>query len=79
MKIISGKVVATNLPKTAKVEVEKMVIHPLYKKRFIRMKVYHVQDEIGVAVGDKVKFVASKPFSKLKKWKITEVVGRKAK
>lgn len=77
MKIFKGKVVSTKMAKTATVAVEKTVVHPIYKKRFRRIKKYHVHDEIGVKVGDEVKFVATKPVSKLKKWKITEIVEKK--
>lgn len=77
MKIFTGKVVSTKMEKTATVVVNRIVVHPVYKKRFKRTKKYHVHDEIGVKVGDAVHFVASKPFSKLKKWKITEVISDK--
>jgi len=70
MKIFTGKVTGIKTAKTATVSVERMVIHPLYKKRFKRDKKYQVHDEGGVAVGDTVKFVATKPYSKTKKWKI---------
>lgn len=73
MKIITGKVVSTKMQKTATVLVERMVIHPLYKKRYKRSKTYQVHDEFGVKVGQKVNFVASKPYSKTKKWKIIEI------
>lgn len=76
MKVLIGKVVATNMPKTARVEVERVVVHPLYKKRFRRIKAYHVHDETGVKVGDLVKFAAGKPESKLKKWKIIGVIKK---
>lgn len=79
MKIFIGKVISIKSVKTAVVAVEKIVIHPLYKKRFKRIKKYQVHDEIGVKEGDIVKFVASKPYSKLKKWKIMEVVNNKKK
>lgn len=74
MKIFIGKVKALKTAKTATVTVERVVIHPLYKKRFKRDRKYQVHDEIGVKVGDTVKFVASKPYSKTKRWKITEVI-----
>jgi small subunit ribosomal protein S17 len=74
MKVFIGKVVSTKMDKTATVTVESVVAHPVYKKRFKRVKKYHLHDEFGVEVGDLVKFSASKPFSKLKKWKIIEVV-----
>lgn len=77
MKIFIGKVVATKSAKTATVAVARVKIHPLYKKRFRRERKYQVHDEIGVQVGDNVKFVDAKPISKMKKWKIIEVIGKK--
>ena len=53
-----------------------MPIHPLYKKRLKRITKYQVHDEVGVKVGDKVKFADSRPYSKSKKWKIVEVVKK---
>ena len=70
MKIFKGIVIAKKMSKTATVSVERVVIHPKYKKRYKRSKKYHVHDEFGVNVGDEVEFVATKPISKLKKWKI---------
>jgi small subunit ribosomal protein S17 len=77
MKIFIGKVIATKSAKTATVAVERVVIHPLYKKRFKRLTKFQVHDEIGVKVGDRVKFADCKPVSKSKKWKISEVVTEK--
>jgi len=77
MKIFVGKVIAVKNAKTATVSVERMIIHPLYKKRQKRSTKYQVHDEVGVMVGDKVKFTDSRPYSKTKKWKITEVVAVK--
>lgn len=65
--------------KTATVNVDRVIVHPVYKKRFTQSKKYQVHDEMGSKVGQTVKFVASKPFSKTKKWKIIEIVdGAKA-
>ncbi len=77
MKIFTGKVISTKTAKTATVAVERVIIHSLYKKRFRRDTKYQVHDEIGVKVGDMVKFVASRPYSKTKKWKITGLVIQK--
>lgn len=77
MKIFQGKVTSTKMGKTATVVVERIFVHPIYKKRFKRFSKYHVHDEIGAKVGESVKFVASRPYSKLKKWKILEVVSKK--
>ncbi len=70
MKVFIGKVTSTKMLKTATVVVERVVVHPLYKKRKTVSRRFHVHDEIGVLVGDIVRFAASKPISKLKKWKI---------
>jgi small subunit ribosomal protein S17 len=74
MKFFTGKVISTKMAKTATVGVEKVTIHPVYKKRFRRLTKYQVHDELGVKVGDKVKFSESRPYSKVKRWKITEVI-----
>ena len=80
MKIFVGKVISTKMPKTATVAVERTVTHPMYHKRYKRVKKYHVHDELGVLEGDTVRFAASKPISKLKKWRIIEkVVTKKGK
>ncbi len=79
MKIFTGHVIATKAAKTAVVSVERVVIHPLYKKRFKRDRKYQVQDELGTKAGDLVRFAASRPYSKTKKWKILEVVTDKKK
>jgi small subunit ribosomal protein S17 len=77
MKIFTGKVISTKMTNTATVAVERVVVHPVYKKRFKRVKKYHLHDEIGAKVGQTVKFVASKPYSKLKKWKLLEIIEKK--
>jgi len=79
MKIFRGKVISTLMAKTATVAVDRVVVHPFYGRRYRRTKKYHVHDTFKTKVGDEVKFVASKPYSKLKKWKITEVVSKKEK
>lgn len=77
MKIFTGQVIATKTAKTATVAVERMTISALYKKRMKRISKYQVHDELSVKVGDQVKFVDSRPYSKSKKWKIIEVVSGK--
>ncbi len=77
MKEFTGVVIGKKMPKTAKVLVKRIKVHPLYKKQVRRKKIYHVHDEVGVEVGDEVKFQNCRPLSKTKKWKITQVVKRK--
>lgn len=74
MKIFTGKVISTRMAKTATVAVATFVIHPTYKKRLKRIKKFQVHDELGAKLGDLVKFTASKPYSKLKRWKLVKIV-----
>jgi len=76
MKTFQGKVISTKMKDTATIAVERIVVHPLYKKRMKRVKKYHVHDEIGVKVGQRVSFVDSKPVSKLKKWRLVAVINK---
>ena len=75
MKVFTGIVIRTS-DKTAKVAVTRVVAHPIYKKRIKKTKNFLVHDEVGVEVGAQVKFVDSKPYSKLKRWKI--VTGKES-
>lgn len=77
MKIFTGKVIHTKAEKTARVDVTRTVAHPVYEKRMKKTKIYLVHDELGSKEGDIVKFIACKPISKKKKWKIVEIVSDK--
>jgi small subunit ribosomal protein S17 len=79
MKIFTGKVISLKQAKTATVSVERVKIHPIYQKRFKRSTKYQVHDELGVKVGDVVKFVDCRPYSKSKKWKVLKVMVEKRK
>lgn len=70
MKIITGKVISKTNINTAKVLVERVIVHPKYKKRYKTHKKYQVHDIYDVKLGDIVNFVACRPMSKTKKWKI---------
>lgn len=78
MKIFTGQVVSTKMQKTATVAVDRVIVHPIYKKRFKQTKKYQTHNELGAGVGQKVKFVASKLYSKTKRWKIIEILGYKS-
>ena len=71
-----GHVVGKKMEKTALVQVERLVTHPLYKKRTRKTKKYKVHDEIGVREGDRVIFISSKPISKDKRFVIKEIVKK---
>lgn len=77
MKVFTGKVVSKKSEKTITVLVERIVTHPIYGKKFKRTKKYHVHDEVNSELGQVVKFVASRPYSKTKKWKVIQTEKRK--
>ncbi|OGD63831.1 30S ribosomal protein S17 [Candidatus Beckwithbacteria bacterium RBG_13_42_9] len=62
------------MEKTATVKVDTMWQHPVYKKRVKRSKKYLVHDELGVRVGQTVRFGEIRPISKRKRWRILEVI-----
>jgi small subunit ribosomal protein S17 len=71
-----GVVIGDKMKKTVTVQVERQVRHPLYKKIIRRKKQYLVHDESEKCkVGDMVKIVQTRPISKLKRWRIQEIVG----
>lgn len=79
MKVFTGTVISKKMDKTASVAVNRVVQHPLYGKRLKRSKTYHVHDENNTAkVGDVVRFVGTKPFSKTKRWALLESASKKA-
>jgi small subunit ribosomal protein S17 len=74
-----GEVVSTKMAKTIAVQVTRKVPHPLYKRVVTRRKKFYAHDEEGTArLGDTVRIVESRPLSKLKRWRLTEVLRRAA-
>jgi len=73
---LMGKVTSTKMAKTAVVEIERTVVHPLYKKRSRKKNKLKAHDSVGVKVGDVVKIVSSRPFSKDTHFKVKEVVKK---
>ena len=74
-----GQVVSTKMQKTIVVEVSRRVPHPLYKRIIGKRKKFYAHDEEGSAkTGDVVRIVECRPLSKLKRWKLAEVIRRAA-
>ena len=72
-----GTVVSNKMDKTVIVAVERRVAHPLYSKQLARTKKYYVHDEENaVREGDVVKIAETRPLSKLKRWRIVEIVEK---
>jgi small subunit ribosomal protein S17 len=74
-KVREGVVVSTKMQKTIIVKVERTIRHPTFNKVVTRAKKYYAHNEdLDVAVGQKVRIVETRPMSKLKRWRVTEVV-----
>ncbi|MGD0742209.1 MAG: 30S ribosomal protein S17 [Acidimicrobiales bacterium] len=72
-----GTVISRSRDKTAVVSVVERVRHPKYAKTVQRSKRLYVHDEENTAgVGDKVRVAETRPLSKLKRWRIVEVLER---
>ena len=75
----TGQVVSTKMAKTIVVEVTRRVSHPLYKRVVTRRKKFYAHDEESSArIGDTVRIIESRPLSRLKKWRLAEVLRRAA-
>ena len=71
---LTGSVVSTKMDKTAVVRVTRRFAHPVYKKYVTRSKKYYAHDGGGIChVGDEVILEATRPMSRLKRWRIVSV------
>jgi small subunit ribosomal protein S17 len=63
--------------KSLKVVYEYKIPHPLYKKEIRRKTTVHVHDEQDqCSVGDKVRIMSTRPLSKLKRWRVVELIQK---
>ena len=70
-KILSGKVIKDKNNKTIIVLVKRKYSHPFFGKIITSSKKYHVHDEKNdFKIGDDIKIIESKPFSKKKRWEV---------
>ena len=70
-----GRVLSAAMDKTVVVEVVRKIRHPRYGKVINQRKKYYAHDESdAIAVDSYVRIVESRPLSKLKRWRVTEVV-----
>lgn len=74
-KILKGVVVSDKMNKTVVVKVVTKMRHPKYQKLVEKWKKYYAHDEKGIAKeGQEVKIIQSRPISKLKKFRVLEVL-----
>ncbi|MGO9407039.1 MAG: 30S ribosomal protein S17 [Acidimicrobiales bacterium] len=76
-RVREGTVVENRMDKTAVVAVVERVRHSKYAKTVQRTRHLYVHDERNeAATGDRVRVAETRPFSKLKRWRLVEVVER---
>lgn len=77
MKVFEGIIVSNGMNKTAVVEVYRRISHPLYKKLIKKSKKYKVDNNgfEDIVVGSVVRITETKPISKDKYFRISEIVG----
>ena len=71
-----GVVVSAKMAKTVVVAVERLVQHDVYRKTIKRTSTFMAHDEKGAKEGDRVRIVETRPLSKLKRWRVEEIVGQ---
>jgi small subunit ribosomal protein S17 len=76
-KVRQGVVVSAASDKTVVVQIHERKPHPIYGKMMTRTKKFHAHDERNEAgVGDTVQIMETRPFSKLKRWRLLEIVEK---
>ncbi len=74
-----GYVVSTKMAKTIVVETTRQKSHPLYRRVVSRSKKFYAHDENNTArVGDVVRIEETRPMSRLKRWRLKDVIQRAA-
>jgi small subunit ribosomal protein S17 len=72
-----GQVVSAKMTKTIVVEVTRRVPHPVYKRIINKRSKFYAHDEQQSAkVGDTVRIIECRPMSKLKRWRLGEVLRK---
>jgi len=76
-RVLLGTVVSDKMDKSIVVEVERLVQHKVYKKYIKSHKKYTAHDETDQCrIGDVVKITESRPLSKTKKFRVSEIVKK---
>jgi len=78
-KTLVGVVSGDKMDKTVIVAVNRLVLHPVYKKYIRKKKKVKAHDERKEChVGDKVLLIETRPLSKEKRWRVKEILERAA-
>ena len=78
IRALKGVVVSDKIDKTVVVAVNRLKLHPKYKKKYKVTKKYKVHDEKNeFHIGDKVTIVECRPLSKDKRWRVIKMKSEK--
>ena len=75
-KVREGRVVSDAMQSTVVVAVVERVRHPRYGKTVQRTTKLYADDQMQARVGDRVRVTETRPLSKLKRWRVVEVLER---
>ena len=76
-RVVSGIVTSDKMSKTRRVEINRLVKHPKYKKYVRRRTICYAHDEANESgTGDRVEIIESEPLSKLKRWRLVRVLEK---
>ncbi len=74
----TGRVVSNKMDKTVVVAVDYLRPHPIYRKTVRKTNKFYAHDEDNrCQIGDTVRIEETRPLSKLKRWRVVEIVGAK--
>ncbi len=75
-KTREGVVLSAKMQKTVVVGVSRTYRHPLFEKVVKKTAKFYAHDLLGAKEGDKVLLVESRPLSKLKRWRVAQILER---
>ena len=76
-KVLVGRVVSDKMDRTVTISIERTFQHPMYKKIVKKTsKIWAHDAENECRTGDKVKVMSTRPLSKLKRWRVVEIIER---
>jgi small subunit ribosomal protein S17 len=79
-KRLLARVVSNKMDKSVVVQVDRRVLHPVYKKYVSRSKKYMAHDpENQCDIGDRVLILQTAPLSKRKRWTVLQIVEKAKK
>ncbi|HYX29008.1 MAG TPA: 30S ribosomal protein S17 [Pyrinomonadaceae bacterium] len=74
-----GTVSSDKMQKTVVVRVDRLVLHPKYRRYVRRTSKFTAHDDLGATTGDRVRIVETRPLSAKKRWRVVEIVQKAAK